>query len=69
MKKSTIAVATLLAALSAAPIMSVAYADDAVTPAANGDAKKCCQGQNCCKGNPGDNNGSCKGAATCGGKE
>jgi hypothetical protein len=47
MKKSTFAVAALLTALSSAPLMSVAYADDAAPAPAATDAKKCCQG---CKG-------------------
>ena len=42
MKKSSIAVATLLAALSSAPVVSVAYAEDAGTAQTTG-----CHG---CKG-------------------
>lgn len=63
MKKSTLAVATLLSALSTAPVMSVAYADDS-TPAIAG-CKACkgcagCKGCSGCKGCMG-----CKGCAGC----
>lgn len=46
MKKSTMAVAALLTALSTVPVMSVAYADDAA-PAQTGTATPSCNG---CKG-------------------
>lgn len=56
MKKSTLAVATLLTALSAMPLTSVAYADDAAPAANAAPASNCaaackegCKG--CCKGN------------------
>lgn len=41
MKKSTLALATLLTALSAAPVMSVAYADEAPAPAADSSKPAC----------------------------
>lgn len=54
MKKSTLALATLLTALSAAPVMSVAYADEAPAPATDsskpacaGAAKPACAGAAC----------------------
>jgi hypothetical protein len=71
MKKSTLAVAALLTALSSASVMSVAYAEDAATtPAATksdsckGACKGTCKGSECkgasckgtnCKGAPGSN--------------
>jgi hypothetical protein len=65
MKKSTIAVAALLTALSAAPVMSVAYADDASTTnssGANCTGCKACGGCAGCKGC-----GGCAGCKGCGG--
>ena len=50
MKKSTIAVAALLTALSAAPVMSVAYADDASTTNSAGANCNGCKGCAGCKG-------------------
>ncbi len=64
MKKSTIAVAALLTALSSAPVVSVAYADDAA-PAANGAATQqgSCSGSQCAGKNcsAGSNSGCCAG--------
>ena len=58
MKKSTLALATLLTALSAAPVMSVAYADEA--PAAATDSSKpACAGADAAKP-------ACAGAACAG---
>jgi hypothetical protein len=58
MKKSTLAVAALLTALSTAPVMSVAYADD-TAPAAAATCKGCagckgCKGCSGCKGCKGE---------------
>ncbi|MFA6302865.1 MAG: hypothetical protein WC627_07005 [Legionella sp.] len=64
MKKSTMAVAALLSVLASAPVVSVAYADDAApsttAPACNG-CKGCkgCKGCSGCKG--------CKGSKGCNG--
>ncbi|HFD2427850.1 TPA: hypothetical protein ACHWP6_002902, partial [Legionella pneumophila] len=60
MKKSTMAVATLLAALSTAPMVSVAYADDTSnTTTSSCTGCKGCKGCNGCKG--------CGGCGGCGG--
>ena len=48
MKKSTMAVAALLTALSAGTVMSVAYADDTSAPVVSG-----CKGCKGCKGSAG----------------
>lgn len=58
MKKSTMAVAALLTALSSAPMVSVAYADDSSAPAVSG-----CQGNKDCAGCKGCN--GCKGCSGC----
>lgn len=58
MKKSTMAVAALLTALSSAPMVSVAYADD-VAPAASATCAA-----NCCKAT-GDAKVACCKAAAC----
>ncbi|MCL4365654.1 hypothetical protein M1437_00290 [Patescibacteria group bacterium] len=60
MKKSTMAVAALLTALSSAPMVSVAYADDSTTPAATCTGCKGCKGCTGCKGCKG-----CKGCTGC----
>lgn len=49
MKKTTLAVGTLLAALTAATIVPAAYADDTTAPAASADACKGCAGCKGCK--------------------
>lgn len=65
MKKSTMAVATLLTALSSAPMVSVAYADDTSAPTVSGcQGCKGCKGCNGCKGCggcSGSNCGACSG--------
>ncbi|KTD35269.1 hypothetical protein Lmor_0716 [Legionella moravica] len=66
MKKSTMAVAALLTALSSAPMVSVAYADDTSTPAAaTCTGCKGCKGCNGCKGCKGCK--GCNGCKGCGG--
>ena len=60
MKKSTMAVAALLTALSTAPVMSVAYADDTSAPTVSG-----CKGCTGCKGCKGCS--GCKGCHGCSG--
>jgi len=60
MKKSTIAVAALLSALSTAPMVSIAYADEAPASTTQGTG---CQGDKCKGQCAGD---KCKGA--CAGK-
>lgn len=68
MKKSTIAVAALLTALSTAPVMSVAYADDAAAPVASCKGADACKGCKGCKGDAGcKGEAGCKGAAGCSG--
>lgn len=59
MKKSTMAVAALLSALSTAPVVSVAYADDATpsTTVSGCTGTKGCAGCKACAG--------CKGCAAC----
>ena len=60
MKKSTMAVAALLTALSTAPVMSVAYADDTSAPTVSG-----CKGCTGCKGCKGSTCKGCKGCKGC----
>lgn len=65
MKKSSLAVAALLTVL-AAPVVSVAYAEEATTPAAS--SCKGCAGNTGCKGCKGcSGNEGCKGCKGCSG--
>ncbi|TAL65203.1 MAG: hypothetical protein EPN84_01905 [Legionella sp.] len=61
MKKSTMAVAALLTALSSAPMMSVAYADEATTTTTTTTCTGC-KGTDCSKAT--DKAACCK-AASC----
>jgi len=69
MKKTTIAVAALLTALSSASVLSVAYADDTTTApttksdTCKGNSNSSCKGTcNGCKGST-----TCKGGSSCNG--
>lgn len=64
MKKSTMAVAALLTALSTVPVVSVAYADDAAPAASTcAPAPSCCAAKGCC----GANAGCCAAKSNCNG--
>jgi len=67
MKKSTMAVAALLTALSTAPVMSVAYADEA-PPAQAAGCSGCKGACNGCKGACTGCKGACNGCGGCKGE-